>query len=293
MLRNPPRDAAGQLGKDPQFTVKELGNPSVRKAIFMAVNRRALRESVVTGGAVAENLDALCFRVFQGCGYNTKPAGYDPAAAKKLLAEAGYPKGFDLKLTVFASMRDVGQAVAGDLRKIGIRADIQVTNSVVTRKLRASGQIQAFVGLYPGGALPDASNMLKIFFLSKANDYARDPLIHSAVKRGSGTHDDKARRALYAKAFDRINSQYFALPISSPPILWAYSSGVRSAPSSIARRSRSRLARTGTRARRASNSSGVLPRWRTRRYVQALMTATATWMLSSGCLVQTRRQAWS
>ena len=102
-----------------------------------------------------------------------------------------------------------------------------MTNSVVTRKLRASGQIQAFVGLYPGGALPDASNMLKIFFLSKANDYARDPLIHSAVKRGSGTHDDKAQRALYAKAFDRINSQYYALPISSLPILWAYSSGVR------------------------------------------------------------------
>ena len=87
--------------------------------------------------------------------------------------------------------------------------------------------MEAFVGLYPGGALPDSSNMLKIFFMAKARDYWRDPVIHGAVRKGGGIHNDKIRRAVYAKAFDQINSQHYMLPISSLPILWAHSSAVR------------------------------------------------------------------
>ena len=41
-------------------------------------------------------------------------AAYDPAAAKKLLAEAGYPNGFDLTVDTHLTVRPVGEAVVGD-----------------------------------------------------------------------------------------------------------------------------------------------------------------------------------
>ena len=254
VLRNPPKDSANSLASNPKFKItpvksftigyfsldavnrsgrKELTDPRVRKAVFMAINRDALRKEIIPGGMVAEKLDALCFRAIQGCGYSTKPVDFDPAAAKKLLAEAGYPNGFDLKLVAFASMRDSGQAIAGYLRKIGIRTDVQVTNTVTTRKLRSGGKIEAYVGLYPGGALPDSSNMLRIFFMAKSRDYWRDPVVHAAVRKGSGMHDDKARRATYAKAFDQINNKHYMLPISSLPILWAHTAQVRIEPQTL------------------------------------------------------------
>lgn len=56
----------------------------------------------------------------------TKKFAYNPAKAKKLLAEAGYPNGFDavIKLPPPAYARRGGEVVASQLRKVGIRLEI-------------------------------------------------------------------------------------------------------------------------------------------------------------------------
>ena len=99
----------------------------VRKAIAMAINRKALTERILEGQAVpASNLVAP--GVF---GYNEalKVETYDPEAAKKLLAEAGYPNGFAITLhgpnNRYINDEQIVQTVAQFLSKIGIQAKVE------------------------------------------------------------------------------------------------------------------------------------------------------------------------
>ena len=51
---------------------------------------------------------------------------YDPGKAKQLLAEAGYPKGFDAgEYHCDASIADIGEAVVNNLQEAGIRARLR------------------------------------------------------------------------------------------------------------------------------------------------------------------------
>src|SRR5207244_12354653 len=54
------------------------------------------------------------------------PYPHDPARARQLLAEAGYPRGFDTgDLTTDAVYAATGEAVINDLRAVGIRARLR------------------------------------------------------------------------------------------------------------------------------------------------------------------------
>ncbi len=70
-------------------TRKGLDDPRVRKALAMSFDKKALVEQVVQGGQVPA--DSF---VPPSTGYTpAKGYAFDPAAARKLLAEAGYPDG--------------------------------------------------------------------------------------------------------------------------------------------------------------------------------------------------------
>lgn len=209
-------DAIGRSGKD------QLKDPRVRKAIFMAIDRSALIKSVVPGGEVATLMNAMCFDRMQACGYTTKPVGFDPEGAKKLLAEAGQAGGFDLTIDAQVRSRLVAEAIAGMLRKVGIRASVQPINTVVLFKKWSAGELAALVNNVPAGVWPDASRFLDINFANVSRDSVRDPVIQNAQKMGLETHDVAKRKAIYTKGFDRMNELQTHLPISSMPVTWAH-----------------------------------------------------------------------
>ncbi len=69
----------------------------VRKAIIHAIDRQAMLKTVVGDGARV--LHTLCFPAQFGCTDEGAPRyAYDPAKAKALLAEAGFPNGFEIDL---------------------------------------------------------------------------------------------------------------------------------------------------------------------------------------------------
>jgi peptide/nickel transport system substrate-binding protein len=56
---------------------------------------------------------------------------YDPEKAKQLLAQAGFPNGFDLEWYVpFPPYFDMGERILTDLRAIGIRGKMQTLEPV-------------------------------------------------------------------------------------------------------------------------------------------------------------------
>lgn len=90
-----------------------LDNPKVRKALALAIDRKALVENVTLGGQIpAHGFTPPFENVY------TPPdkVGFDPERARKLLAEAGYPDGkgfpgFEILINTLESHRSVAEAI--------------------------------------------------------------------------------------------------------------------------------------------------------------------------------------
>ncbi|WP_158743486.1 ABC transporter substrate-binding protein [Acidisphaera sp. L21] len=105
----------------------------VREAMDHALNRSSLADRAMQGGATAAGQIAAPGLI--GNVPDLKPAAYDPALSKQLLADAGYPKGFTLGLTCtndrFAGDSRTCQAVGQMLTAVGIRAQVDAMPSAI------------------------------------------------------------------------------------------------------------------------------------------------------------------
>ena len=189
---------------------KALSDIRVRKAIFMGINADEIIKHIVPGGHVAEKLYADCFKATVACKYNVKPVGYDPAGAKKLLAEAGYPDGIDLHYVVYAANKNIGEAVAGELYKIGVRVTVQATDITLYRRMLSDGKLQAWSILYPTGTFPDASGIMNVLFTGPAMKYYNDPVIAKATEDGVKEFDPAKRADKWVRLAGRWRMRKYA-----------------------------------------------------------------------------------
>ena len=212
-------DAAGRSGK-------LMTDQRVRKAFMMAVDRKLLAKTVVPGGEFAEVLKAACIPVDVGCSSTTTPPAFDVAGAKKLLAEAGYPDGVDMDFYVHAPVKEVGEAIAGQVRKAGFRAKVHPLPLSLYVRMRGAGKFTAFNGFYPTGAQPDMDNIMDFFF-SGNRDYWKDPEIHKLMEAGHVEFDEEKRNEIYQKALDIINNKNYILPVADLPIVFVTDKDVK------------------------------------------------------------------
>jgi peptide/nickel transport system substrate-binding protein len=135
------------------------------------------------------------------------------------MVEAGYPNGFDMEYTVFAPVKPVAEAIAGDLLKIGVRAKITIADLGLYRKRQGEGKLEAWSIQFPTGSNPDIGSIFGVFFSETAFKYYNDPIISEAMEKGEAEFDPVKRTAIYTKALNRINEMHYNLPISSVPAL--------------------------------------------------------------------------
>ena len=205
---------------------KVMKDQRVRKAFMEAIDRKELAKTVIPGGEIAQILDGLCVDADVGCASSTTPPPFNPDDAKKLLAEAGYPAGFDLEFDVHEPVKEIGEAVAGMLRKVGIRASVRPLPISLYVGMRGAGKLTAFLGFYPTGAQPDLDNILDLFF-NETRDYWNDPVIQAAQKAGALENDEAKRRAIYRTGIDQINKMNYILPIADLPLVMLHSKDVQ------------------------------------------------------------------
>ena len=218
-------DAAGRSGH------KALSDPRVRKAIWMGIDRDTIIKHIVPGGqqGVAEKMMKLCFNHNIGCDGSNNAPPFDPAAAKKLLAEAGFPNGFELTYDVFIPIKYIGEAIAGELLKIGIKANVNPVTINVFRQKQSKGEINMVSIFYPTAGHPDTGNILDVFFEGN-RDYSRDPQMHELMKQGSMEFDDTKRKAIYKKAIDLNNEKNYVMAFSSLPTNYVHSKEITVKP---------------------------------------------------------------
>lgn len=100
----------------------EIGDVRVRQAINKAFDRQALLDVVQAGyGTVTEQMFPPASAGYDAALENTY--GYDPEGAKKLLAEAGYPDGFTLRLPLNPVRQAMFDLIGQQLSEVGITVE--------------------------------------------------------------------------------------------------------------------------------------------------------------------------
>jgi peptide/nickel transport system substrate-binding protein len=106
---------------------KPFQDRRVRQALNLAIDKDAIVKNTLNGygRVLATSVIPEAF----GHNPNIKPYPYDSAKAKKLLAEAGYPNGFqvgfDTTIGRYPQDKEIAEVVAGQLAKVGVKVDVQ------------------------------------------------------------------------------------------------------------------------------------------------------------------------
>lgn len=140
--------------------MKPFDNKKVRQAVNMAINKKRICK-IINNRAIPANQPLP--PAMPGYDKNYKGYPFDPAKAKALLSEAGFPKGFTTEL--YANNTDpnprIAQAIQRDLAEVGIKAEIKtLAQSTV---IAAGGEPDQAPMIWSGGMawiadFPDPSN---------------------------------------------------------------------------------------------------------------------------------------
>jgi len=207
-------DAAGRTGNTPLKDVR------VRRAIFHAIDRKAIAENLVGEGAVVQK--SLCVPVQFGCTTDVPDYAYDPKKAKALLAEAGYPNGLAIPFYAYRD-RSYSEAVVNYLRQAGFKPDLKFLQWQALRPLIVDSKTEIAHLTFGSNGILDASASTGYYFRFGVDDYARDPELRDWLAEADSSTDPDKRKALYAKALNKINDQAYAVPLFVYGRTYAYS----------------------------------------------------------------------
>lgn len=137
----------------------------VRQAINYAIDRQKmmkyLRNSMGTPG-----YEGFIPEGMPGFSKNVKGYTYDPEKARQLLAEAGFPDGKNLpeiSLATTVGYRSLIEYVQGQLDRIGIKTNVEITQGASLRELVSKNGINFFYGQWIAD-YPDGENYLSVFY---------------------------------------------------------------------------------------------------------------------------------
>ncbi len=197
----------------------------VRDAIHRAVNRRALARVVLRGAGEATTslrLDAP-----------TDQSAYDLAAARSLLADAGFADGFDVTLDCpqgpDPQVVEVCRAVATMLARLQVRVGVEVRSPDAHRARIADGRSVFYLDMWDGGDHAGAAALTALFGSSSPRNgtgYAEqtnDMLIATL----SQERDLDRRQALLRQAWDMADDARVYVPLYHATTLWVTARHVR------------------------------------------------------------------
>lgn len=203
----------------------------VREAANLAVNKEAIVKNVLGGRGIV--MAGPFTPAWLGYDPSVKPFPYDPAKAKALLAEAGYPQGFDttwsISSGVFLKDTEIAEAVAGQLRAAGIRAKIVPTERAKIQKDAQENNFQGMTSVAWGTQFePDV--MLNWVMM---RDHMTVPRIKELIVAGRAEVDLEKRRKIYQELYRTAHDEALWLFVHAQDELWAKRRDIPWTPYSI------------------------------------------------------------
>lgn len=195
-----------------------LSNPKVRRALGLAIDRQAIVQTVTRGGEIP----ATSYTPPDTYGYTARAKQvHDPEAAKKLLAEAGFPNGAgfpEVEMILFTS--EANKLVAEALQQMWKRVlniDVGLANmeKSVFLDLCNHKEYQLYLGGWTAD-YPDPNGFLEMWHGSSAANYTG-----FNDSRFNGSLDDAARELDPARRYEHLQQAETVL-MDEAPILPVY-----------------------------------------------------------------------
>ncbi len=213
-----------------------MADPKVQQAVRYAVDYAGIQALCGPGSVTPQTIIQVGF--FGAL--EARSTDYtDKEKAKALLAEAGYPDGFEVTFSVITNSTegikwlDVAQKVAADLAEVGITANIETMDSTVGYELYRSGQMAFAINAW-GPDYLDSNNQLA--FLPgetvglRANwEYEDNPEVADLGKQALGETDPTAREELLVQIQETIKDNSPWLPLAQVGKVTAVRTGISGA----------------------------------------------------------------
>jgi len=236
-------DANLQLLKRPALNIMYLGmnntyppfdNEKVRQAVAQGIDRQRIVDNFYPAGSTAATH-------FTPCAIPNACVGdpwytFDAAAAKKLLAEAGFPDGFKTTIHIRDVVRGYlpdPKGVAQDLQaqlknNLNIEATIDIQESTTYIDNADAGKLDGFHMLGWGADYPDMTNFVDFHFGAGATSQFGNKFddLTAAITEGASGTSDAARKPAYEKVNNLIRQHVPMIPMVNGGSAVAYKADV-------------------------------------------------------------------
>jgi peptide/nickel transport system substrate-binding protein len=202
----------------------------VRQAFYQAIDIEAIRSRIMRGAATPTALMiGPGVKGFSAALNQRLP--FDPDASRQLLAQAGYPNGFEVKMNCpndrYVNDAEICQAVAGMLARVGVKINLEAeTKATYFPKILSRNTSFYLLGWTP--ATYDAHNAMNALMASP-NPQGRgqfnlgaysNPRFDELTLQVAAETDPQKRGALIEEAF-RIHAQDIGhLPLHQQALSW-------------------------------------------------------------------------
>ncbi len=217
-----------------------LRDRRVREALSIAINRSAIVDRIMEGAAIPSGQ----FLPPGSYSYapDVKPPAFDPARAKALLAEAGYPNGLSITLHSsndrYLNDAKIVQTVGQMWSRIGIKTQVEPSpwSSFVGH---ANKQDYSVFLLGWGSSTGESSNplrsLLATFDASKGRGAVNrerysNPALDSLIDKALVTVDDGAREKILMDGVRMVMNDYAIIPLHQQKNTWATKAGLTYIP---------------------------------------------------------------
>lgn len=205
----------------------------VREALNLAIDREQINNAIFNGEG-----RPLAIEVYQqnfpGYRDSWEPYPYDPDRARQLLADAGYPDGFEFTIRSYAmggvpEMPDLAQAVADAWRSIGLDVNVQ---SIEFNEHRANYVAREIPGVaFPMRTGPatfyDMKSLLSSFYDSEGVMGAiESPGFDETIEAAYQEPDFDRNVELISEMYDQIYREFRSVPIVAVPNVFTASPDV-------------------------------------------------------------------
>jgi peptide/nickel transport system substrate-binding protein len=256
IIMDTPYPEVGPLQQAGYTVLKFPANPTV-SVIFDLLSPQSPWHKLPVRQAIAHAIDgdAIVKGLFHGVpnrypmlapgeeGYDPtmKFPTYDPALARKLLAEAGYPNGFKMPLyyngTMFYGFRQAAEAVALYLKAVGIDCEMHNIEAVQGLQQARRAQQDHSIELVTVGALPIANtgltplDMLTISFRSTAPSVVSHfPEVDAGIQEALNEPDAAKRAVIIRRVTNFLHDQVATVTLWDSVSVYAMKKGIAYTP---------------------------------------------------------------
>src|SRR5438132_3844339 len=183
----------------------------VRRAAGLAIDRKSINEALTLGfSKLTGSLIPASFEFY----WQPSPPVFDPAAARRLLAEAGHPNGFDAgEYSCDSSYSNLGEAVVNNLREVGIRTRLRPLERAAFFEAYGNKKLKNIIQS-GSGAFGNAATRLEAYVVKGGTySYGSYPDIDELFKQQAAELDQKRRGAILDQIQQLLHEKAIYAPI--------------------------------------------------------------------------------